>query len=446
GVDLDAGGASRDHGGLSGEELDRMAATAVFGEGARLRDAARWVIRRAAATAGIWSASIQDLYTARGRGECAGFTVPAMNIRGLTYDVSRAAFRAAVAADVGAVIFEIARSEIGYTDQRPAEYIAVVTAAALRERFRGPLFIQGDHFQFNPSRYAADAEAETQAVLDLTREAIEAGFMNIDIDASTLVDLERGTLDEQQRVNYERAAQCVAQIRSLQPAGIDISVGGEIGEVGKKNSTPEELAAFMDGLRRTLEKTGCTGAGPSKISVQSGTSHGGIPLPDGTVAAVKLDFQTLERLSSVARDRYGMAGAVQHGASTLPAQLFDRFPQVETAEIHLATGFQNIIYSHPSFPQDLLTDIRKHLQAEHAAERADGQTVEQFIYKTRKKAFGPFKRRLWEMDAGAREAIGRSLQEQFSFLFDRLAVRGTRSTVDRFVVRRDIQLPRPEGI
>ena len=74
-----------------------------------------------------------------------------------------------------------------------------------------------------------------------------------------------------------------------------------------------------------------------KVSVQTGTSHGGVPLPDGGVAEVKLDFEVLRELGEVARS-YGAAGAVQHGASTLPDELFHRFPAVETAEIHLATG------------------------------------------------------------------------------------------------------------
>ena len=77
--------------------------------------------------------------------------------------------------------------------------------------------------------------------------------------------------------------------------------------------------------------------------------HGGVPLPDGGVAEVKLDFEVLRELGVVARE-YGLAGAVQHGASTLPDELFHRFPAVETAEIHLATGFQNALYEHPAFP------------------------------------------------------------------------------------------------
>ena len=69
---------------------------------------------------GARSASIQDLYTARARGEVHGFTVPAINIRAQTFDMARTVFETAAASDVGAVILELARSEQTYTFQRPA--------------------------------------------------------------------------------------------------------------------------------------------------------------------------------------------------------------------------------------------------------------------------------------------------------------------------------------
>jgi len=434
-----------DAGALRSRFLDSLTATAIFAPEPGTRDMARAIIRTAAAACGIHSASIQDLYDVRGRGECTGFTVPAINIRGLTYDTARAVFRAARRHDTGAVILEIARSEIGYTQQRPAEYTAVVTAAALREDWNGPLFIQGDHFQFNARKFAADPAGEADAVLDLTREAVAAGFMNIDIDTSTLVDLSPPTLDQQQFHNYERAAQCIQLIREIEPSRVTISIGGEIGEVGKKNSTPEELTAYMDGLQRSLKQRGVTAPGLSKISVQTGTSHGGIPLPDGTIAAVKLDLDTLGQLSRLAQERYGMAGAVQHGASTLPEELFHRFPELDTAEIHLATGFQNMIYGHPSFPRDLMEDIETHLRRSHADEWTPEQTDEQFFYKTRKKAFGPFKRALCDLGSDVRGAMGEALEQRFVFLFDKLGVQGTRALVDRYVRRVELPITWPQA-
>lgn len=197
---------------------------------------------------GAIPASIQGLYEEMGR-EFPGFTVPAINIRGLTYDVARAIFRKALEKNVGALIFEIARSEIGYTKQRPLEYSACVLAAAVREGFTGPVFIQGDHFQIVRRHFEKDREAEVNYVKGLIKEAIDAEFYNIDIDTSTLVDLSKDTVYEQQRPNFEYTAQLAEYVRSIEPEGITISIGGEIGEIGGKNSTPEEARAYLDGFK-----------------------------------------------------------------------------------------------------------------------------------------------------------------------------------------------------
>jgi fructose-bisphosphate aldolase, class II len=426
-----------DEGAVRSQGIDRLAHAAVFGADDDVRDTARWLIHEVGQRLGVRPASIHDLYMARGRGEISGFTVPAMNIRAASYDSGRALFAAARQLDVGALICEIARSEIGYTDQRPAEYVAVMTAAAIREGWSGPLFVQGDHFQLNAKKYASDPDTESRAVRDLIREAIHAGFYNIDVDTSTLVDLSKNGLDEQQRVNYALSAEFTALIRRLEPEGVTVSIGGEIGEVGTENSTPEELRAYMDGYQREMarqsEKAGKPLAGLSKISVQSGTTHGGVVMPDGTIADVAIDFDTLRTLSNIAREEYGLSGAVQHGASTLPADAFGTFPEVETAEIHLATGFQNLFYEHQALPGELRDRMYEHTHTEFSNERKSGETDEQFIYKTRKKALGAFKRELWELPEDSRAQIRSGLQEQFAFLFRKLAVTNTREMVARFV-------------
>ncbi len=216
--------------------MDALVREAVFGnEDAKTR--ARWLLWEIGQRAGVRAASIHDLYMARGRGEVPAFTTPAMNVRIMSYDSGRAIFRAALRLDAGAIICEIARSEIAYTDQRPAEYVAVMTAAALREGFTGPLFIQGDHVQVNAKKYAADPETELKALRALIEEELHAGFYNIDIDTSTLVDLSKPNLDEQQRTNYERAAELTRFIREREPDDVTVSVGAEIGEVGGKTAT-----------------------------------------------------------------------------------------------------------------------------------------------------------------------------------------------------------------
>ena len=412
--------------------MDALAREAVFGsEDARTR--ARWLLWEIGQRAGVRPASIHELYMARGREELKPFTTPAINVRILAYDTGRAIFRAAKRLDVGAVICEIARSEIAYTDQRPAEYVAVMTAAALREGFKGPLFIQGDHVQVNAKKYAADAEGELTALRALIEEELHAGFYNIDIDTSTLVDLSKPNLDEQQRTNYERAAELTQFIREHQPdGGVTVSVGAEIGEVGGKNSDVHELRACMEGYHRTLKRLG-EATGISKISVQTGTSHGGVVLADGTIAKVQLDLAALKALSHDARMKYGLGGAVQHGASTLPPDAFSQFPECEAIEIHLATNFQTIVFDHPALPADLRREVNAWVKSEAKDEWKKGDTEEQFIYKSRKKAIGPFKRRFWDLAPEVRAAIGADLEKTFAFLFEQLRVKGTRAATDRYV-------------
>jgi fructose-bisphosphate aldolase class II len=108
---------------LAGAGMDRLVRAAVFAAG-DVQAHARWMIWELGQAVGVQPASIQDLYMARGRGEVHGFTVPAINVRGMAYDTARSIFRTARGMKAAAFLLEIARSEIAYTDQRPAEYVA----------------------------------------------------------------------------------------------------------------------------------------------------------------------------------------------------------------------------------------------------------------------------------------------------------------------------------
>ena len=149
--------ASRDNGdlvienadNLRGDILDRLVLNAAINPSAEVKGLSRYILKSAALEMGIVTSSIQGLYEARGRGEVMGFTVPALNIRGLPYELCRAIFRTAIKTNAGAFIFELAKSEMGYTFQKPQELSAVILGAAIKEGYKGPVFIQGDHFQVN---------------------------------------------------------------------------------------------------------------------------------------------------------------------------------------------------------------------------------------------------------------------------------------------------------
>ncbi len=422
-----------DEKGLRDKFLKELVKTSTLSEKPDIKDYAIYTIFQISSLLGAKPASIHNLYMAMGKGKVSGFTVPAVNIRGFTFDTARALIRSAKKINAGAFIFEIAKSEMGYTNQRPAEYTSTILAAAVAENYKGPIFIQGDHFQINAKKFKESPEKEVDALKKLIDEAIAGGYLNIDIDSSTVVDLSKDTLEEQQRLNYEICAEMTAYIREREPKGVTISVGGEIGEVGTKNSTPEEFHAFMKGYLKHLVSKGKDYAGISKISVQTGTSHGGVVLPDGSIAKVSLDFSVLSTISKIGREQYGLAGTVQHGASTLPEDAFDKFPENNTAEVHLATGFQNILLDSKHFPKELRDEMYRWLDKNAQDEKKPGQTNEQFYYKTRKKVFGPFKKEIWNLPENTKKLLAEELEAKFDLIFKKLNIKDTYKKVLEFV-------------
>ncbi|MFH0807878.1 MAG: class II fructose-bisphosphate aldolase, partial [Elusimicrobiota bacterium] len=257
---------------LRSELIDELVWNSAFSPSEEVRNMSRFIIRLLGQKLGNGPASIFEVYKARGEGKIKGFTVPAINVRQLSYDFARAVFRAAKKANVGLFIFEIARSESGYTDQRPSEFAAAMLAAAIKENYPNPIFVQGDHYQVNGKKYKEDAAKEMKGAKDLLQESIEAGFFNIDLDTSTLVDLSKTSIDEQQKPNFDVAAELTKFTRSIQPEGIDVMLGGEIGEIGGSNSNEAEMRAYLNGYLKEIGKI----SGISKIAVQTGTSHGGV--------------------------------------------------------------------------------------------------------------------------------------------------------------------------
>ncbi len=412
---------------MKSEAIDQLIEQAVFAESKERRAEARAKIYQQALARNIVPASIHDFYLARAQERLPlNFTVPAFNLRGMTYLTARAAFKAALDQKVGAMIFELAASEMVYTAQTPAEYLIVIMAAALREGWTGPLFIQGDHFQAKASQPGVPVGGQIEGLKNLISEALSFGFYNIDLDMSTLVDLDQVKVEDQQQPNSHYTALLTEYIRQQQPAGATVSVGGEIGHIGGKNSTVEDLRAFLD---QYLVELAGEAVGLSKISVQTGSHHGGVVKADGTLADLDIDFSVLSTISHVARQEYQVAGAVQHGASTLPDEYLGKFARHEAIEVHLATGFQNLIMDHEDFPAELLAEIYDWLAKNKKAELQPDWTTDQFNYKLRKKAWGPFKKQLWQLPSEAQSELRTSLVQRFSQIFEKLNVTQTQALV-----------------
>lgn len=405
-----------DEKGVRNELIDSLVYNTLFNEDSEIKGACSWLIREIGYNCKIIPFSIYPFYVEKGKARFANMTIPAINIRGLTYDTARAVFSASKKSNCSLFIFEIARSEMEYTEQSPDEYSTMVIAAGIKEGVSLPVFIQGDHFQIR-KRIPNDIEN----VKLLIKDVIDAGFYNIDLDTSVLVDLSAASVYEQQRNNFTSASELTEYIRKIEPKGINISLGGEIGEIGGKNSTEEELREYMRGYLEEIKKRKID-IGISKMAVQTGTVHGGIPLASGGVADVKLDFKTLETLSRVSKE-YGLAGCVQHGASTLPIELFSKFCETDVAEVHLATEFQNMVYD--LIPEELREKIYSYLKEACKKEMKENETETQFLYKTRKKGFGPFKKEFFSLPEEIKVKIREKLEEKFLTIFKMLGVDNT---------------------
>jgi len=414
--------------------IDYLVYSAVLSDDASVKHLARVYIRKLARSLDIVPSSIFPLYEAIGKGEVSGFTVPAMNMRAMTYDVAREVFKKAIVHEASAFIFELSRSEAIYTQQNQDEVAICILAAAIKEGYSGAVFLQGDHYQFDAKKFREYPQGQIDEIELAVKDALTAGFYNIDIDASTLVDLHLTTKDEQQKNNYEMTALLTKYIRSMQPPGITVAIGGEIGHIGDANSDVDDFEAFMNGYEANLGNERINKI--SKVSVQTGTSHGGIPNPDGSLAEVKVDFSVLESIGKVAREKFGMAGPVQHGASTLPNDMFDKFPSVGTVEIHLATGFLSIVYD--AMPEYMRNNLYDYVRAEFGEEKEEGWTDEQFIYKTRKKAIGPHKKDLWLLPENDKNVIREKLSEELEILFQKLNIVGTAHTVRQYIGEKDL--------
>ncbi len=385
-------------------------------------------IKKIAKERGIFLNSTQKLYEKIVQGEIKGFTTPAFNLRTLTFDFSRALFRAVKKQKTGAFIIELAKSEMDYTSQSLDEYLGCVLAGAVEENFKGMIFLQGDHFRISKEGYfSVQKEFELRNLENLIKNAVQTGFYNIDIDCSPLI-LEGGqTVFEKQKENFLMTARFTDFIRRIEPKNLTVSIGGEVGIIGGKNTTVEELNVFMEGFRKEISRYKIK-KGLIKIAVQTGTSHGGILLPSGELKVMEEDFKTLKELSETAR-KYSMAGAVQHGASTLPEKYFKRFPETGCCEIHLATVFQNIFYDSDYFPQFLKEEIYENLKKEYPRKETENEI--QFLYRNRKRAFGKFKKEIWSLPQKNIDGICEEIEEKFIFFFKALNVSGTKDLITR---------------
>jgi len=409
------------------------------------REAVQNLILRTANQAGAVLRSIGALYRQKAAlEESLGrkFTIPSMNLRCAAFDEARIALVTAQRLNAGALQFEIAPTEVLYTGQTHQEFSAMIAAAAIAAGYTGPVFIKLDHLRMDPKKYAANKEAEIQRIFAIMKDAINAGFRAIDIDASVLEKNPEEVTDpvEQQRDNFIASARLVEMTRVYaRERGIELALGVEVGEVGEAYITEKHIRAFLGNLKSILEERskilGWDIEMPDVLAIPTGTPHGGLRDPSTGQALdnVTIAFDLLQTASTICRE-YGMVGPVQHGASKLPVRLFDMFPAKNVTEIHLATAMSDIEIDlvlpeavRAVFLDEFVnSDAAKSIVSKRASDNKEPFTPEALRKNTeRRKLVGKHKSIFWRVPTDKKDLRKKLLGELFEKWFELLGVRGT---------------------
>ena len=224
------------------------------------------------------------------------------------------------------MIFELARSEMGYTDQRPAEYAACVLGAAIAEGYQGPVFIQGDHFQISAKKYASKPRSEVKAVRDSSgghrRRVLQHRHRHLDSGRPEQAD-------------DPRAAG--SQLRAVRRIDRPCTIAGAEGRRrlrrrrDRRSGRPQQHRARTAGLHGRLQPVAGQLDPQGRRPVQDQHPDRHVPWRGRPTRRHDRQGQGgLRDPQPAVEDRakqYAMGGAVQHGASTLPEEAFSKFSE-----------------------------------------------------------------------------------------------------------------------
>jgi len=86
-----------------------------------------------------------------------------------------------------------------------------------------------------------------------------------------------------------------------------------------------------------------------------------------------------------------------------------------------------------NIPADFKQEIYAWLDVNSAADRKAGMTDEQFYYKVRKNAIGPFKAKSYALPAESLNKLGAAWEAQFDKLFNLLGMKDTKQFTNKYI-------------
>lgn len=360
----------------------------------------------------------QDLVNALAGEKCI---VMAANIR-ITHS-TRGIMMAAKELDA-AVIFEIAKSEIGYTAQRPKEFYDMIVKTAQELEFDVPYVIHGDHITIKENTPEAVKGGE-----DLIKEEIAAGFTSYAIDASHNFDVEAATVAEQLADNIDITTKLAGLIP--EEAGLEVEVG-EVGKVDKK--TGEKALTSVEEAETFVKAIKDAGFSPNLLATNNGTAHGNIYDASGNIVEqVGIDIDRTKAIADAIAP-YGVFVA-QHGITGTPLNLMHLLIGAGVFKGNVGTNWQNIALE--TMPADLVARMEEWTLSSKHAEKMKAKkpriSEKELCGKNIKHSIKEFKKEIDSLPADAVAKVDEASKASAMGFFKAFKAEGTASKVRKFI-------------
>lgn len=375
----------------------------LFHPSERARDVCRWILREAAAAEGIHCTSLAGLYAALARGLAPPVTVPLLRACVLPYDVARAVLRAARDHASEALAFAFGPEDASDTGLSVLDYASCVLAAALRERHGGPIFLRFGPLRVRSAAFALDAGAELSRLETLASDAVEAGFLNVHVDGSRLVDPGASTPLDKVALAAAVSGRLGAHVRGVRPRGGDVCLVSGIGDPGGREAVVDAARAFLDAFEVALHTRAGRVPGLSALSLRHST-EGPYELP------VDPDLDLLREAGEVVSHDYRIGGTSIGDVTPLEQGRLSTLPPARVREAELSLALQDAVLDHPAFPLHIRDELHRRVDTQLRAERRPGEDAGDFRRRNRRRLLAPFLRELFDLDAAARDAIAGDLR------------------------------------
>lgn len=313
---------------------DRLIFNAVFHSETQIKATSRWLIKAIGQSLNIFSSSTHGLQNILNPPARKKMKTPVLQTPHLSYDIARAVFQAIQKHHMGPVIFELGESSMESENQSPGEFSATIFAAAIREEYQGPIFIQAHHIQVNTESFQRAPDKEIQKLKNLIIESIATGIYNLWINGFSISHSPQTRQVKTQNPSSQLLAVATDIIRLHEPKNLDISIGGGVKVSGDSKTFEKDIISFLDEYRENLQKIGENINGISKIS-----------------------FQPFEEIPTeihlMLMNHYGLNGRVPLNSSNFSKEVLEDFSGIGGMEFPLNMPFHSLFIDHADLPENI---------------------------------------------------------------------------------------------